>query len=164
MEDLPLAQESILLFGREVLQPRLSCWIGDPQASYTYSGKTLSPGPWVPDLEGLRERLGEALSQDFNSVLCNLYRSGQDSMGWHADNEPELGLDPRIASVSRGGTRRFVLRHRKRKAPAVELVLSHGSLLVMEGTTQHHWRHAVPKTARPANPRLNLTFRTILTT
>ena len=164
MSSLPLRQETIQIFGRPVNQPRLSAWIGDPGASYSYSGRTFAPEPWVPELIALRQRLGEALGQDFNSVLCNLYRSGQDSMGWHADNEPELGPDPRIASVSLGGTRRFVLRHRKRQAPAVELGLSHGSLLVMEGTTQHHWRHAVPKTARDVKPRLNLTFRTILGT
>ena len=151
----------ITLFGRKIPSPRLSAWYGDPGARYTYSGLTLEPRPWTPTLGGLRDRLGHDLGAAPNSVLANLYRNGQDSMGWHSDDEPELGPEPTIASISLGAPRRFVLRHKHKAAPAVELVLEHGSLLVMSGTTQTFWKHAVPKTTAPVGPRINLTFRTI---
>lgn len=159
---IPWKHELIRLFGKEVLQPRLTAWHGDPTAQYKYSGLTLVPQPWTPALLQLRQLVENASGTGFNSVLLNLYRSGQDSMGWHADNEPELGPNPVIASVSLGATRRFRLRPRDPQhtphAP-VALELATGSLLVMRGPTQQHWLHAVPKTARPTRPRLNLTFR-----
>jgi alkylated DNA repair dioxygenase AlkB len=153
-------QRAIRIFGREVLQPRLTAWHGD--APYTYSGVTLAPAPWTPALATLRDRLVAETGERFNSVLCNLYRDGADSMGWHADNEKELGPTPVIASVSLGATRRFVLRHAKKTQPAVSLALPSGSLLVMGGTLQAHWRHALPKAPDVTLPRINLTFRRIV--
>ncbi|UOQ73516.1 alpha-ketoglutarate-dependent dioxygenase AlkB family protein [Hymenobacter cellulosilyticus] len=158
-------QEPIRLFGKEVLQPRLTAWYGDAGAQYSYSGLTWQPLPWTPPLQQLREQVEAACGTSFNSVLLNLYRNGQDSMGWHADNEPELGPAPVIASVSLGAVRRFRLRPRDPQRTPHEpltLELASGSLLVMRGPTQQHWLHAVPKTARPAGPRLNLTFRNII--
>ncbi|MCC2545891.1 alpha-ketoglutarate-dependent dioxygenase AlkB [Hymenobacter sp. BT175] len=155
-------QESIQLYGKAVLQPRLSAWYGDAEARYRYSGLSLEPLPWTPTLLALRQLLEEATGTRFNSVLLNLYRHGQDSMGWHADDEPELGPAPVIASLSLGAARRFRLRPRKPGlAPPVALDLTSGSLLVMRGLTQRYWLHAVPKTARPVGPRLNLTFRLV---
>ncbi|MBO0360908.1 alpha-ketoglutarate-dependent dioxygenase AlkB [Hymenobacter sp. BT186] len=161
---IPWRHEPIKLFGKEVLQPRLTSWHGDPTARYAYSGLALDPQPWTPALLHLRQQVEAAAQTHFNSVLLNLYRTGQDSMGWHADDEPELGPAPVIASVSLGATRRFRLRPRNPQliphAP-VSLDLPTGSLLLMRGTTQQHWLHAVPKTARPTEPRLNLTFRLV---
>lgn len=157
--------EPIKLFGKEVMQPRLTAWHGDPTARYSYSSIVLDPQPWTPALQQLREQVQAAAQTQFNSVLLNLYRTGQDSMGWHADNEPELGPSPIIASVSLGATRRFRLRPRDPQYPPhapVSLDLSAGSLLLMRGSTQQHWLHAVPKTARPTAPRLNLTFRLVM--
>ena len=164
-ETIAWRHEPIKLFGKEVLQPRLTAWHGDPAARYRYSGLLLEPQPWTPALQQLRQQLETASGARFNSVLLNLYRSGQDSMGWHADNEPELGPAPVIASLSLGSTRRFRLRPRdlaRTPHAPVSLELPSGSLLLMRGPTQQHWLHAVPKTARPTGPRLNLTFRQIV--
>jgi len=166
MNTVAWRQEPIKLFGKEVLQPRLTAWHGDPAARYSYSGLALEPEPWTPALQQLRQQVEAASNARFNSVLLNLYRTGQDSMGWHADGEPELGPEPVIASVSLGATRRFRLRPRDAQRlthEPVSLELASGSLLLMRGPTQHHWLHAVPKTARPTAPRLNLTFRLIVT-
>jgi alkylated DNA repair dioxygenase AlkB len=153
-------QRSIRLFGQQVPQPRLTAWYGDPEAHYTYSGLHWEPRPWTSALLDLRARVEAAAGARFNSVLLNLYRDGRDSMGWHADDEPELGPAPVIASVSLGAVRRFRLRPRPGVAHApLALDLPAGSLLLMQGPTQAHWQHALPKTARPAGPRLNLTFR-----
>jgi len=156
-------QRAIRMFGRELPQPRLTAWHGDPAARYTYSGLTWEPRPWTPALLDLRQRVAAATGARFNSVLLNYYRDGRDSMGWHADDEPELGPSPVIASLSLGATRRFRLRPIGPKAGALAqplgLDLPNGSLLLMRGPTQHCWQHALPKTARPTGPRLNLTFR-----
>lgn len=152
----------IRLFGREVDSPRLSCWIGDPEAGYRYSGARFEPRPWPQSLQQIRARLTEALGVEFNSVLANLYRDGRDAMGWHSDSEPELGPAPVIASLSLGATRRFALKHRTEPQRQLVLELPHGSLLVMAGTTQRCYRHALPRTARPVDARINLTFRRIL--
>ncbi|WP_216690468.1 alpha-ketoglutarate-dependent dioxygenase AlkB family protein [Hymenobacter siberiensis] len=153
-------QRSIRIFGQEIPQPRLTAWYGDAEARYTYSGLTWEPRPWLPALQALRQRLEATTGARFNSVLLNLYRDGRDSMGWHADDEPELGPGPAIASLSLGATRRFRLRPRAGLAHApFGLDLPSGSLLLMRGSTQQHWQHALPKTARPIGPRLNLTFR-----
>lgn len=164
LETIPWRQEPIKLFGKEVMQPRLTSWHGDPSARYRYSGLSLKPQPWTPALQHLRQRVSDATGDEFNSVLLNLYRTGQDSMGWHADNEPELGPSPVIASVSLGATRRFRLRPGAGTPPhaPVGLDLPPGSLLVMRGPTQQRWQHALPKTARPVDARLNLTFRRIV--
>jgi len=153
--------EEVLIFGQRRPVPRLVAWHGDPGASYTYSGTPHQPLPWTPALELVRERVLSLTGCAFNSVLLNRYRDGRDGMGWHSDDEPELGRDPVIASVSLGAPRRFCLRHRRRKDQRLDVSLGHGSLLLMAGATQHHWVHAVPKTAVPVGPRVNLTFRQI---
>jgi alkylated DNA repair dioxygenase AlkB len=160
MQEVNWQQQSIKLFGREQPMPRLTAWYGDK--AYTYSGLENKPQPWLPVLLELREKVEQASSQTYNSVLLNLYRTGQDSMGWHADDEPELGPQPSIASLSLGWERRFAFKHRSRKdLKPVPLILSHGSLLLMQGPTQHHWLHRVPKTAKAVQPRINLTFRCV---
>ena len=162
-DGLAWKQEKIKVFGREHLQPRLTAWYGDPGASYTYSGLALAPLPWTPELAALRARVEEASGVAFNSVLVNHYRGGDDAMGFHADAERELGPNPVIASVSLGAHRRFVLKPTRKiqHAEPVELSLGGGSLLVMGGTTQHFWRHGVPRQAG-VGARINLTFRRIL--
>ena len=154
--------EEILLFGRRVAVPRRVAWYGDPGASYTYSGTPHHPEPWTPALTRTRERVQQVTGARFNAVLLNLYRDGRDGMGWHADDEPELGPNPVIASVSLGATRRFCLRHRRRRDLRIDLPLAHGSLLLMSGATQHHWVHALPKTTAPVGERINLTFRWVV--
>ena len=152
----------IRLFGREVASPRLSCWIGDPGASYRYSGARFEPRPWPEMLLPVRARLARELGVGFNSVLANLYRDGRDALGWHSDDERELGRQPVIASLSLGAQRRFVFRRRDDPTARQVLELPHGSLLVMAGDTQRLYRHALPRTARPVAARINLTFRWIL--
>jgi len=159
LSELDWQQEEIHMFGKQVLQPRLQAWHGDKP--YTYSGLSMTPQPWSSTLMDLKHRCEDVAHHSFNSVLANLYRDGQDSMGWHQDNEPELGKNPVIASLSLGETRRFVLRHRETKQK-YQIELGHGSLLIMAGETQHYWQHAVPKTAKPRNERINLTFRYIV--
>lgn len=156
----PWQQAKIKLFGRRVASPRLTAWYGD--APYTYSGLTWPARAWPPELDALRRRAEALAGAAFNGVLLNLYRDGRDSMGWHSDDEPELGPDPVIASFTLGAPRRFVLRRRDDKSQKQELDLPHDSLLVMDGATQAHWQHAVPKTSRPVGLRINLTFRLIL--
>jgi alkylated DNA repair dioxygenase AlkB len=158
---IPWQQHRIRLFGRELAVPRLSCWIGDPDAHYRYSGSDFEPLPWPPALLPLRERVERACATAFNSVLANLYRDGRDAMGWHADDEPELGPAPVIASLSLGASRRFVLRHRRDPALRLALELPPGSLLVMRGATQANYRHALPRTAKAVGERINLTFRQV---
>ncbi len=153
-------QRAIRLFGQKFPQPRLTAWYGDPEARYTYSGLAWEPRPWLPALAELRASVEAATAARYNSVLLNLYRDGRDSMGWHADDEPELGPTPAIASLSLGAMRRFRLRPRAGLLHApFGIDLPTGSLLLMRGPTQQHWQHALPKTARPVGPRLNLTFR-----
>ena len=158
--DIAWEQRAIRMFGQQIPQPRLTAWYGDPAARYTYSGLVWEPQPWTPALLALRQRVEAATATQFNSVLLNYYRDGRDSMGWHADDEPELGPAPAIASLSLGASRRFRLRPRTGLPHApLALDLPSGSLLLMRGPTQRHWQHALPKTARPVGPRLNLTFR-----
>lgn len=164
VEEVPWTQHHVHIFGRELPSPRLSAWIGDPGASYTYSRVRHEPLPWTPVLSGLRERLRDAFGVDFNTVLANRYRDGRDSMGWHADDEPELGAEPIIASISLGATR--VMRFRARAAGAqgsVALALEHGSLLWMAGGTQRNYQHAINKTRAGVGERVNLTFRVLST-
>jgi len=158
---IPWETHRIRLFGRCHDAPRRSCWIGDAEAVYTYSGTRFEPRPWPSSLAELRTRLAQALATPFNSVLANLYRDGRDAMGWHSDDEPELGPTPLIASLSLGAERRFALKRREAGARALSLPLVHGSLLVMAGETQRHYRHALPRSARVLGARLNLTFRWI---
>ena len=160
--ELPWRQESFKMGGWEVRQPRLTCFLGDPGARYTYSRRTFEPTPWTPTLKALRARLNAESPVDFNCALGNLYRDGQDAMGCHADNEPELGENPVIASLSLGGVRRFALYHQRKEVPRVVVDLPDGSLLWMTGTTQHFWQHKIAKTKRQVDPRINLTFRRIV--
>jgi len=158
---IPWEVHRIRLFGREIDSPRLSCWIGDADAAYAYSGARFQPHPWPQALRHVREHLRAAFRADFNSVLANRYRNGRDRMGWHSDNEPELGPRPMIASLSLGATRRFVLKHRADPARKLAIALPHGSLLLMRGDTQSNYRHALPPTTKPMGERINLTFRRI---
>ena len=151
----------IRIFGREFDSPRLSRWIGDPGARYRYSGTDFVPHPWPPALAALRGRLAADTGGRYNSVLLNRYRNGADAMGWHSDDEPELGPRPLIASLSLGAPRRFVFRNRQDRTLKCELVLGHGDLLLMAGDTQRLYHHALPRTARPVGERINLTFRQI---
>jgi alkylated DNA repair dioxygenase AlkB len=156
---LPWERHRITVYGRSLEAPRLSCWIGD--VAYRYSGTSFEPHPWPAALADVRERLEDELHAGFNSMLANLYRDGNDRLGFHRDSEPELGPEPLIASISLGATRRFRLREREGRG-SHGIDLEHGSLLVMAGATQRHWLHAVPPTARAVGPRINLTFRRVL--
>ena len=138
--------------------PRLTAWYADTGLTYTYSGVTHQAIEWTPTLRQVRADIESAAQASFNSLLLNYYRDGQDSMGYHADDEPELGVNPVIASLSLGGVRQFVLKHNK-TGERIRFDLAHGSLLVMGGTCQHHWLHAVPKTKAAVGERINLTFR-----
>lgn len=163
IEDVPWRAEEIVLWGKAIIQPRLTAWYGDPGCAYSYSGIRLEPLPWSATLCDLRRRIEAAAGERFNSVLLNYYRNEQDSVGFHSDDEPELGSCPVIASLSLGAERVFVMKHkRQRKLPPVRLALASGSLLLMKGDTQHCWRHGVPKETRPCGPRVNLTFRRLL--
>lgn len=153
-------QTRIALFGKSVAVPRLTAWYGDAGASYRYSGVTVEPRPWTAELLALRRAVEAATGVAFNSVLLNLYRDECDSVAWHTDDEPELGTNPVIASVSLGTVRRFQLRHNVTKEVR-SLELPHGSLLVMAGPTQHRWKHRVPKESTPRGPRVNLTLRVV---
>jgi len=158
IDETPWEGRNIVLFGREVPQPRLACWYGD--RAYTYSGLTLEPREFTPRLRELAEIATTFAGRSFNTVLANLYRDGRDSMGWHADDERELGSEPVIASLSFGAVRRFRFRHRDSRE-VVEVALEPGSVLVMRGLTQHCWMHDLPKTTKVTEPRVNLTFRHI---
>ena len=149
-------QEIATVMGRRVPIPRLTAWHGE--AGYVYSGIRMTPASWNRPLLELKAAAEACAVQAFNSVLLNHYRDGRDSVSWHADNEPGLGRNPVIASISLGAIRRFQLRHRA-SGQRLSLDLPHGSCLIMAGATQHHWLHQVPKTARPVGPRINLTFR-----
>lgn len=155
-------EETITIFGKEVMQPRLVAWYGDAGKVYTYSGRTNTPEAWNEALLLIKKKVEAYSNQRYNSCLCNLYRYGTDSMGWHSDDEPELGRNPVIASVNLGATRSFKLQHKKDKEQKLNIELSNGSLLVMGGELQHYWKHSVPKTAKPVGERINLTFRYIL--
>lgn len=160
-QELIWQQEVITIVGRTVPVPRLVAWHGDEGAIYQYSGLTHYPKPWTETLLDLKQSIEDASGYPFNSVLGNLYRNGQDSMGWHADQEKVLGRNPVIASLSLGQERLFKLRHNK-AGETVDITLADGSLLLMGGALQHHWRHCVPKSAKAAKPRINLTFRNII--
>jgi alkylated DNA repair dioxygenase AlkB len=163
IDQVPWRQDNIVLWGRSVAQPRLTAWYGDPDRSYTYSGLTLQPLPWIDELLLLRT-MAEAIAEStFNSVLLNYYRDHNDSVGLHSDDEPELGATPTIGAISLGETRTLIFKPKRNKdrQPA-RIALESGSLLVMKGDTQRNWRHAVAKESRPCGPRVNLTFRRIL--
>lgn len=160
--ELQWRQDSLRIAGREVAIPRLQAWYGDSGTDYAYSGLNLRSLPWNEVLLKIRNRLQNELTTPFNSVLANLYRDGNDSVSWHADDEPELGTNPIIASLSLGATRCFQLKRKKKsEQERLKLDLPGGSLLVMRGALQHNWYHAVLKTKLPVGERINLTFRYI---
>jgi alkylated DNA repair dioxygenase AlkB len=158
LRDTAWRHESIVVYGKRHLQPRLTAWHGE--AAYTYSGLRLAPLPMTPLLAQLRAAVEDATGHHYNSVLLNYYRDGADSMGMHSDDEPELGPQPAIASLSYGATRSFILRHKTSKR-TLKFDLLDGNLLLMAGALQRHWLHGINKTAKPTGPRLNLTFRYI---
>ena len=160
LKDTPWESRTIKMFGKEYPQPRLVAWFGDPGRGYTYSGISMNINPWTPQLELLKTICEQKAGRVFNSLLVNLYRNGEDKVSWHSDNEPELGRDPCIASLSLGAVRRFKFRHLDSKE-IVECSLSPGSLVVMSGLSQTKWEHEVPKEARVKGPRINLTFRSV---
>jgi alkylated DNA repair dioxygenase AlkB len=165
--ELEWSQRTITLFGRRVMQPRLIAWYGDPEAVYRYSGLKLEPLLWHPLLLELKARIENLTGGRFNSVLANAYRNGRDSMGWHSDDENELGLRPLIASLTLGAPRRFLLRLKSRpkgvRSATTALSLEHGSLLLMKGDSQQCYQHALPRTRRPVGLRINLTYRQVST-
>ena len=162
LNDLQWRQDTIRMYGKPVLIPRMNAWYGDNDAVYSYSGLSLSPIPWVDSLLVLKQLLEQQLNTPFNSVLANYYRDGADSVAWHSDDEAELGDNPIIASLSFGATRRFSLRQRQQQSAPVHINLQGGSLLVMAGETQQYWQHQIAKTAKPVAGRINLTFRRII--
>jgi alkylated DNA repair dioxygenase AlkB len=154
--------ENIVVRGRTYPQPRLIAWYGDAGMIYTYSGIQLTPLPWTEALLDIKSRVEAVAQTDFNSVLLNYYRDHRDSMGMHSDDEPELGEQPVLASLSLGEERTLILKHQRDKAlKPVRLNLASGSLLLMKGETQHYWKHGIEKETRPCGPRINLTFRRI---
>jgi alkylated DNA repair dioxygenase AlkB len=152
-------QETLHIYGRQVKTPRLTAWYGDEGVSYTYSGRQFLGLPWTKELLDIKARIEPITQTTFNSVLLNYYRDGNDSMGWHSDDEPELGINPIIASVNFGQERRFDLRKTTDHHKKHSVVLADGSLLVMKGDLQHHWQHQVAKSKKAMGARINLTFR-----
>ncbi len=154
-------QDEITVFGKKHLQPRLTALFGNDGKAYGYSNIKMYPSPWTILLQKIKYKIETVVDTNFSTVLLNLYRSGQDSNGWHADDEKELGQNPVIASVSFGAPRFFYLQHKTNKLLKQKILLENGSLLVMSGTTQHFWKHQIPKTTKPLDQRINLTFRLI---
>jgi len=154
-------QDDIKIFGKTYKQPRLTALYGDEGKSYSYSNIIMYPKPMTPLLKEIKSKIELVTRTTFNTVLLNLYRDGNDSNGWHSDNEKELGKNPVIASVSLGAKRSFKLKHRGDNKLNYKIFLNHGSLLLMEGETQHHWLHELPKSKKITEPRINLTFRVI---
>ncbi|MEJ7589600.1 MAG: alpha-ketoglutarate-dependent dioxygenase AlkB [Ferruginibacter sp.] len=154
-------QEPIKIFGKEMMQPRLTAWYGDAGKAYRYSGLTMLPQPWTGSLLVIKERIEDFAGVQFTSALLNFYRDGKDSMGWHRDNEKELGLNPVIGSVSFGSARLFQFRNFKEKKLTRSVELTHGSFLLMKGETQQYWEHHLPKSTKETGKRINLTFRVI---
>ena len=161
LENTAWQQDSIKIYGKTHLQPRLTALYGNEGKPYSYSNIKMYPHNWTLLLQKIKFHIESVANTNFTSVLLNYYRDGSDSNGWHADNEKELGVNPVIASVSFGSERNFQLKHNNDKALKKNIFLEHGSLLLMKGVTQHLWKHQIPKTAKPVGPRINLTFRVI---
>ena len=161
MEETPWRSDKITVFGKTYDQPRLTAWYGEKGKTYSYSSIVMDPIPFTNLLSEIKTRIEQLIGEHFNSCLLNLYRDGQDSNGWHSDDEKELGRNPVIASLSFGQSRMFHLRHKVDKTLKHKLELTAGSMLLMQGTTQHFWQHQLPKTKRKIDPRINLTFRII---
>lgn len=165
LRDTDWREQDITVYGKTYKQPRLFAWHGDEHCRYSYSGITLTPSAWTATLAEIKPQIEQLCDAQFNCVMLNLYRDHNDSMGMHADDEPELGPEPAIASLSLGDCRIFKLRHKTRNdLGTVKLELQDGSLLLMRGPTQRHWKHGIAKQGHACGPRINLTFRYIAKT
>lgn len=160
-QEIAWKQEPIKIFGNTVMQPRLTAWYSDPDKPYSYSGITMNPLPWTSALLEIKQRIETVSPKIFNSALLNQYRDEKDSVGWHRDNEKSLGINPVIGSVSFGATRTFQFRRYTNKSEKFSIELTHGSLLIMQGQTQHLWEHSIPKQSKAIGPRINITFRSL---
>ena len=154
-------EDNIRVYGKVYKQPRLTAFYANNDKAYGYSNISMIPQPFSPILNAVKLKIEKATKMTFSSCLLNLYRDGQDSNGWHSDNEKELGKNPVIASLSLGAERLFHLKHKSIKTLKHKLTLQNGSLLLMKGDTQHHWLHQIPKTKKLIDKRINLTFRLI---
>jgi alkylated DNA repair dioxygenase AlkB len=162
MSDTIWRQENVRIYGKEYQQPRLVSLYGDSEMQYDYSGISLRPLPWTDLLREIKRRIEDCTDATFNAVFLNLYRDHNDSMGFHSDDEKELGQNPVIASLTFGATRTFLLKHKfKKELPLVKVPLESGTVLLMKGATQHNWKHGINKQTAPCGPRVNLTFRTL---
>ena len=160
-KEIPWQQDTITVFGKKHLQPRLTALYGNNEIPYSYSNITMRPLPFTFALSEIKKRIERLTNIEFTTCLCNLYRNGKDSNGWHADDEASLGTNPVIASISLGATRLFKFRRISDHKTQYKLALTSGSLLVMKGATQHYWQHQLPKTAKQVGSRINLTFRVV---
>jgi alkylated DNA repair dioxygenase AlkB len=161
IQNTPWQQDEITVYGKKHLQPRLTALYGNEGIPYSYSNITMQPHSWTSLLQKIKSQIESITETNFTTVLLNYYRNGSDSNGWHADNEKELGTNPIIASLSLGAKRTFQLKHNSDPTLKKSLILEHGSLLLMQGTTQHFWKHQIPKTSKTIDSRINLTFRII---
>ena len=161
LETISWRQDNITVFGKTYKQPRLTALYANNKEPYSYSNITMTPHAFTKELFDIKTKVETVINTHFTTCLLNLYRNGQDSNGWHADNEKELGNNPTIASVSFGAERLFKLKHKRDKSLKKDLILEHGSLLLMKDKTQHHWLHQIPKTKKVVGKRINLTFRVI---
>ena len=161
LQGIPWKNDEVVMYGKRILTARKVAWYGDAECSYTYSGTTKQAIPWNAELRELKDRIETILGCTFNSCLANLYENGRQGMSWHSDDEKSLGQHYPIASLSLGAERKFSFKHKTRPLTR-SLILPHGGLLVMRGATQAHWRHSLPPSAKITTPRINLTFRTIL--
>jgi len=161
LKKTPWQHDEITVYGKKHLQPRLTALYGNEGKPYSYSNITMQPHFWTLTLQKTKTMVETISGTNFTNVLLNYYRDGKDSNGWHADNEKELGTNPIIASLSLGAERNFQLKHNIDVSQKKNIILENGSLLLMKGTTQHFWKHQIPKTSKPIGPRINLTFRTI---
>jgi alkylated DNA repair dioxygenase AlkB len=162
LNETPWQQDEITIFGKKILQPRLTSLYGNDGKSYGYSNIVMHPHAFNSTLTFIKDEIKNIINEHFTTVLLNLYRNEKDSNGWHADNEKELGRDPIIASLSLGEERVFQIKHNTNKDAKQTIILQHGSLLVMKNGAQIHYKHQIPKATKPKNPRINLTFRKIL--
>ena len=161
--DIKWKREKIRMWGKEIVTKKRIAWYADEGKSYTYSGSTFYPVQWNEVLLEIKKRVEQHIRFQFNSVLLNEYKSGEVGMGWHSDDEKELGIDPIIASLSFGANRDFIFKHKTDKSfEKIKIHLKSGSLLIMSGSTQHYWKHSLPKRLKVREPRVNLTFRKIL--
>jgi len=162
IDQTPWKQEIVQMYGKAIKTPRLTAWYGDQNKSYAFSGNKYNPLPWTRDLLDIKARVEPIAGMEFNSVLLNYYRDGNDSVAWHSDDEYELGFKPTIASVSFGQVRRFDVREKQDHKRKYAVNLENGSVLLMKGNLQRLWQHRIAKSTQPMKPRVNLTFRIIM--